>query len=96
MEIEPTVYLIIAAATGSLYYHISGYLDAKKQNPDIKYSYSYMLQTIFVMISVAGGYSAPNIEWSHYNLLLAFISGMGGTVAISKFVRGIKNKQTGC
>lgn len=92
MEIEPTIYLIIAAALGSLFYHLSGYLDAKKQNQDTKYSYSYMLQTIFVMISVAAGYSAPNIEWSHYNLLLAFISGMGGTVAMSMFFRGIKNK----
>lgn len=92
MTIDPIICLAIAAALGSLYYHLSGYLDAKKQNPDINYSYSHMLQTIFVMISVAGGYSAHNIEWSHYNLLLAFISGMGGTVAVSKFFRGIKNK----
>lgn len=94
IEIEPTDYFVVAAVSGSLFYHLSGYFDAKKQNPSIKYLYGYMLQTIFVAIGVACGYSVSNMEWSHYNLLLAFISGMGGTVAISKFFKGLKNKKS--
>jgi len=93
MNLEPTIYLIIASATGSLYYHLSGYRSKKKHNPDTRYSYNYMLQTIFVIICVTTGYSRPYIEWSHYNLLLAFFSGMGGSVGISKLFRGIKNKE---
>lgn len=94
MEIESVTYFAIAAATGALYYHISGYQDAKKKDPLTEYSYNYMLQTIFVIISVAGGYLVTEMEWSHYNLILAFWGGIGGTVGISKLFKGInKNKK---
>ena len=91
MEIEPNIYLAIAAAIGSLFYHITGYLDAKRDNPSEKYSYNYLLQTAIAIIGVAYAYTISDIELSIPTILLAFMTGMGGDVGVSKIAK-IGNK----
>ena len=85
--IEPNVALAIAAMAGAAFYHVAGLIDAKIADPDIKYKYTYLIQTAMTVLTVAVLYQYTNIELTFFTLVIAFMSGLGGNAGTSTVIR---------
>lgn len=75
---------------GATLYHIAGYLDAKKEDPNIKYTYNYLLNTAIAVLGTGYLYVTSDIVIGIDTLLMAFIGGMGGNVAVTKILKLVK------
>lgn len=85
--IDPNIIFAMAAMVGALIYHIVGYLEAKNENPDIKYKPSYFLQTLIAIFLIAGLYQFVEIELNFFTLITALITGLGGNASTSLLIR---------
>ncbi len=86
-SIEPNVALAIAAMAGSLSFHVAGLIDAKNADPTMKYQYTYLIQTVVTIFTVAMLYQYTTTELSFFSLLAAFMAGVGGNAGASLLIR---------
>jgi hypothetical protein len=85
--IDPNIYLALAAMLGGLFYHVAGYMDAKSNDPDLKYQYSYFVQTGITILLIAGLYQAAEYELSFFTVITSFITGLGGNASASMLIK---------
>jgi hypothetical protein len=86
-SIEPNVALAIAAAFGSLSFHVAGIIDAKNADRNMEYKYTYFVQTLVTVFMVAMLYQYTIIELSFFSILAAFMAGVGGNAGTSSLIR---------
>ncbi len=86
-SIEPNVALAIAAVVGATLYHVGGLIDAKNSDPSISYKYTYLVQTVVTIFTVAMLYQYATTELSFFSLLAAFMAGVGGNAGASLLIR---------
>lgn len=85
--IDPNIILALAAMLGGLLYHIVGYMDAKSNDPNLKYQYSYFIQTGITILLIAGLYQFAEIDLNMFTAITAFITGLGGNAGTSMLIK---------
>ena len=85
--IDPNIILALAAMLGGLFYHIAGYMDARRNDPDLKYHYSYFIQTGITILLIAGLYQFAEIDLNVFTVIAAIITGLGGNAGTSMLIR---------
>jgi hypothetical protein len=85
--IDYNLYLMSAAAIGSIGYTAYGFMQAKSKNPNIKFDYKYAYAAIGAIAGTALLYGNPIDSINATDLIEAFLVGFGGNNAITKIKR---------